>query len=213
MSWELLSEEEILATFTGVFERGWNSIKLYFMIGLPTETLDDERAIVTLVDKIRALGKEVTGRLIQIRVNASAFVPKPHTPFQWIACDSVESIEAKQRLLRKELSGPGMKLNWTDPKDSLLEAWLSRGDRRMAQIIYLAWKKGARFDAWQDQDNFAVWQEAFTEAGLDPAFYSHRTRSLDEVFPWDHIHSGVTKRFLAEDYRWSLEGKTRKDCR
>jgi radical SAM family uncharacterized protein len=208
-----ISEEQLLETARAIYSRGWQTIKLYFMIGHPSETLEDVQAIATLCKAVLHEGYKLIGKRANLHAGVSTFIPKAHTPFQWVACDSVESIQAKQRLLRNELNRPGMKLNWTDPKDSLLEAWLSRGDRRMAQVIYLAWKKGARFDAWQDQDNFAVWQEAFTEVGLDPAFYSHRTRSLDEVFPWDHILPGVTRRFLLEDYRWSLEGKTRDDCR
>ena len=128
-------------------------------------------------------------------------------------CDTIEQIQAKQRLLQRSLTGPGLKLNWTDPKDTLLEAWLSRGDRRLGQVIYGAWQRGATFDAWQDQDNFEAWMEAFKESNLDPTFYTHRKRFLDEVFPWEHINVGVTKKFLTQDYTWSLEGKTRPDCR
>ncbi len=208
-----ISEEQLLETARAIYSRGWQTIKLYFMIGHPSETLEDVQAIADLCKAVLHEGYKLIGKRANLHAGVSTFIPKAHTPFQWVACDSVESIQAKQRLLRNALNRPGMKLNWTDPKDSLLEAWLSRGDRRVAQVIYLAWKKGARFDAWQDQDNFALWQEAFVEAGLDPAFYSHRTRPLDEAFPWDHIHPGVTRRFLAQDYTWSLEGKTRDDCR
>jgi radical SAM family uncharacterized protein len=208
-----ISEEQLLETARAIYSRGWQTIKLYFMIGHPSETLADVQAIADLCKAVLHEGYKLIGKRANLHAGVSTFIPKPHTPFQWVACDSVESLQAKQRLLREALNRPGMKLNWTDPKDSLLEAWLSRGDRRLAQVIYLAWKKGARFDAWQDQDNFAVWQAAFTDAGIDPAFYSHRTRALDEVFPWEHIHPGVTRRFLAQDYQWSLEGKTRDDCR
>jgi radical SAM family uncharacterized protein len=208
-----ISEEQLLETARAIYSRGWQTIKLYFMIGHPSETLEDVQAIANLCKAVLHEGYKLIGKRANLHAGVSTFIPKAHTPFQWVACDSVESIQAKQRLLRNELNRPGMKLNWTDPKDSLLEAWLSRGDRRLSQVIYQAWKKGARFDAWQDQDNFAVWQAAFSEVGIDPAFYSHRTRPLDEVFPWDHILPGVTRRFLAEDYRWSLEGKTRDDCR
>ena len=208
-----ISEEQLLETARAIYSRGWQTIKLYFMIGHPSETLEDVQAIANLCKAVLHEGYLLIGKRASLHAGVSTFIPKPHTPFQWVACDSVESLQAKQRLLREALNRPGMKLNWTDPKDSLLEAWLSRGDRRVAQVIYQAWKKGARFDAWQDQDNFALWQEAFNEAGIDPAFYSHRTRGLDEVFPWDHIHPGVTRRFLAQDYAWSLEGKRRDDCR
>jgi radical SAM superfamily enzyme YgiQ (UPF0313 family) len=208
-----ISEEQLLETARAIYSRGWQTIKLYFMIGHPSETLADVQAIADLCNAVLHEGYKLIGKRANLHAGVSTFIPKPHTPFQWVACDSVDSIQAKQRLLRDALKRPGMKLNWTDPKDSLLEACLSRGDRRVSQVIYLAWKKGARFDAWQDQDHFAVWQEAFAEAGIDPAFYSHRTRGLDEVFPWDHILPGVTRRFLAQDYQWSLEGKTRDDCR
>ncbi len=208
-----ISEEQLLETARAIYSRGWQTIKLYFMIGHPSETLEDVQAIADLCRAVLHEGYKLIGKRANLHAGVSTFIPKAHTPFQWVACDSVESLQAKQRLLRNALNRPGMKLNWTDPKDSLLEAWLSRGDRRVAQVIYLAWKNGARFDAWQDQDNFAIWQAAFAEAGIDPAFYSHRTRALDEAFPWDHIHPGVTRRFLAQDYTWSLEGKTRDDCR
>ncbi|HVP20992.1 MAG TPA: B12-binding domain-containing radical SAM protein, partial [Anaerolineaceae bacterium] len=99
------------------------------------------------------------------------------------------------------------------PQDTLLEAWLSRGDRRMAQVIYSAWQHGAKFDAWQDEDHYDTWMAAFAENGLDPVFYTHRRRFLDEIFPWEHINIGVTKKFLTQDYTWSLDGKTRPDCR
>ncbi len=122
-------------------------------------------------------------------------------------------MRAKQTLLKKALNSPGLKLNWNDPHSTLLEAWLSRGDRRMGAVILEAWKRGAKFDAWQDQFHYDFWLEAFAACGLDPAFYTHRTRFLDEIFPWEHINIGVTKKFLTQDYTWSLEGKTRPDCR
>ena len=143
----------------------------------------------------------------------STFVPKPHTPFQWVPCDSVEQIRAKQTLLKQELRNPDIKLTWTTPEDTLLEAWLSRGDRRMAEVIFRAWQAGAKFDAWQEHFQYELWLEAFSEAGLDPAFYTHRPRSQDEIFPWDHINPGVRKKFLVEDYQMSLSSQTRPDCR
>jgi hypothetical protein len=146
-------------------------------------------------------------------VGIGTFIPKAHTPFQWVSCDSVDQIRLKLSMLKQGLHHPNLKMTWNQPEDSLLEAWLARGDRRLAEVIYRAWKKGAKFDAWQEQYRFPLWMGAFTEAGLDPAFYSHRTRDLDEILPWDHISSAVQKNYLAKDYEWSLEGRTRLDCR
>jgi hypothetical protein len=143
----------------------------------------------------------------------STFVPKPHTPFQWVACDSIEQIEAKQALLKEELRGRGLKLNWNNPFETQLEAWLSRGDRRLAEVVYQAWKHGAKFDAWGEHFNYEAWLEAFDKAGLDPIFYTHRQRPLDEVFPWEHLSTTLRKKFLTQDYMWSLEGRIRIDCR
>ncbi|MBE3144857.1 MAG: TIGR03960 family B12-binding radical SAM protein, partial [Planctomycetes bacterium] len=208
-----ISEQQLLETARAIYSRGWHTIKLYFMIGHPSETLDDVQAIADLCKAVLAEGRKIIGRRAELHAGVSTFVPKAQTPFQWVACDTVDSIKAKQKLLMKQLSGPGMKFNWTDPQVTMLESWLSRGDRRLSQVVYLAWKKGAHFDAWQDEFNYTAWQEAFEEAGLDPAFYTHRQRSMDEIFPWDHINAGVTKSFLKADYRMSLDGILRADCR
>jgi len=208
-----ISEQQLLETARAIYSRGWHTIKLYFMIGHPSETMDDVQAISDLCKVVLAEGRKIIGRRAELHAGVTTFVPKAQTPFQWVACDTVDSIKAKQKLLMKQLSGPGMKFNWTDPQVTMLESWLSRGDRRLSQVVYLAWKKGAHFDAWQDEFNFSAWQEAFEEAGLDPAFYTHRQRSMDEIFPWDHINAGVTKSFLKADYRMSLNGILRADCR
>jgi len=208
-----ISTQALMDVTRAIYERGWTTIKLYFMIGHPSETLEDVQAIADLCKAVLAAGRKVIGNRANLHAGVSTFVPKPHTPFQWVPCDSVEQIQAKQQLLRRNLNGPGMKYSWTSPQDTLLEAWLSRGDRRMADVIYSAWRNGAKFDAWQDQFRFPAWESAFAEHGLDPAFYTHRERFIDEIFPWEHISSGVKKSFMAQDYRWSLEGKTRPDCR
>jgi hypothetical protein len=143
----------------------------------------------------------------------STFVPKPQTPFQWVSVDTRENIIAKQALLKRELRDQNIKVSWTEPDDSLLEAWLTRGDRRMAEVVYSAWKMGAKFDAWTDQRRAAIWAAAFAEYGLDQSFYTYRQRRTDEVFPWDHITAAVRKNFLFQDFRQSLEGMIRVDCR
>ncbi len=204
---------QLLETARAIYSRGWTTIKLYFMIGHPSETLEDVQAIADLCKAVLAEGRKVLKGRANLNAGVSTFVPKPHTPFQWAPCDTREQIEAKQQLLRRELRVPGLKLNWTSPDETMLEAWLSRGDRRLSDVIYAAWQRGARFDAWQDQFKFSAWQEAFNEAGLNPDFYTHRQRALDEVFPWDHITSGVRKSFLRQDYEMSLRSELRADCR
>lgn len=208
-----ISTEQLLETARGIYGRGWSTIKLYFMIGHPLETLEDVQAIADLCKQVIAEGRKIIGKRANLHAGVSTFVPKPHTPFQWVPCDTPEQIRLKQDLLRRDLRGPGLKLNWTDPEETLLEAWLSRGDRRIAEVIYLAWKKGAKFDAWQDQFNYSLWEQAFQEAGLDPNFYTHRLREEKEIFPWDHIFAGVRKAYLLSEYRASAIQKFQHDCR
>lgn len=207
-----ISTQQLLDTVKAIYSRGWTTIKLYFMIGHPSETMEDVKAIAELCKTVIAIGTKTIGRRAKLNVGVSTFVPKPHTPFQWVACDPPEIIEAKQQLLRQEMRAPGMKFNWTDPKETLMEAWLSRGDRRMAQVIETAWRNGAKFDAWQEHENSAFWLAAFEKHQLDPAFYVHRQRLLDEVLPWDHISTGVKKSFLIRDYQASMSGELSADC-
>lgn len=208
-----ISEELLLDTARQIYSRGWHTIKLYFMIGHPTERSEDVQAIGDLSKKVLAIGKEEIGNRAKVHVSVSTFVPKPHTPFQWVGVDTQQEIHDKIDLLQKEVRGKGLKLNWNRPQETHFEAWLSRGDRRLAEVIFKAWENGARFDAWQEHFNFEAWLSAFQAAGLDPEFYSTRERETDEDFPWDHIHTGVKKSFLLQDYRWSKEGKIRPDCR
>ena len=208
-----VSTEQLLETARAIYSRGWHTIKLYFMIGHPSETLEDVQAIADLVKMVREEGRKIIGGRAKVHAGVSTFVPKPHTPFQWVPCDTMEQIRAKQDLLRRQARGKGVKLNWNNPRETMLEAWLSRGDRRMAAVVYGAWRRGAKFDAWHEHLRYDAWLEAFAEAGLDPAFYTHRRREIDEIFPWEHLSIAVRKRFLAQDYLWSREQKTRIDCR
>ncbi|MCS6906246.1 MAG: B12-binding domain-containing radical SAM protein, partial [Anaerolineales bacterium] len=208
-----ISTQSLLETARAIFENGWSTIKLYFMIGHPQETLEDVQAIVDLSKQILSLGKKIIGHRAQIHVSVSTFIPKPHTPFQWVPCDTPENIQQKLSLLQNSLRGKNLKLTWNPPEATFLEAWLSRGDRRLAQVIYLAWKYGAKFDAWNDQRRIDAWLRAFRDCGLSPEFYTHRPRPIDEAFPWDHIDTGVRKEFLLQDYLLSLRQQTRADCR
>ena len=208
-----ISEDELLKTAAAAFDRGWTGLKLYFMLGLPGETMEDIEDIIDLVDKVRTLGRTTKGRTPQIRINLSTFVPKPHTPFQWVAQDSEEGLSAKHELLKQGLGRKGTKLSWQDPEVSLLEAAISRGDRRLGKVIYHAWELGCTFDSWGEHFNYQNWLRAFEEAGLEPGFYAQRQRSLDELLPWAHIDVGVTAAFLKQEYQHSLNSEETADCR
>jgi radical SAM superfamily enzyme YgiQ (UPF0313 family) len=208
-----LAEESLLDTAATAFERGWTNLKLYFMVGLPTETAEDVESIVHLVEKVRAVGKKASGKKPVIRVSVATFIPKPHTPYQWAAQLSEPDLEIRHSILQKGLHYKNTRLSWENPETSLLEACLSRGDRRTGRVIYTAWKSGCKFDAWSEHFRYKNWLEAFRESGLEPGFYAHRERSLDEVLPWSHIDSGVSIDFLKAEYRRSTEGLTTQDCR
>ena len=211
---KFIPDEEIINTTREIYRRGWTTIKLYFMIGHPSETLEDVQAIADLCKRVLAEGRKVIGMKAKLNAGVSTFVPKSQTPFQWVSCDTPEQIRAKQALLRRELGRDrNIKLSLTRAEDSFLEAWLSRGDRRMAEVVYSAWKNGSKFDAWGEGQRYDAWMHAFEEHGLDPLFYTHRQRRTDEVFPWEHITAAVRKNFLFQDFRQSLEGQIRVDCR
>jgi radical SAM family uncharacterized protein len=206
-------DEQLLNVAHEVYSRGWVTIKLYFMIGHPSETLEDVQGIVNLSRAVLAEGRKVHGKKATVNVGVSTFVPKPHTPFQWVPVDTREQIRAKHDVLQRGLRTAGLHLRWNKYDETLLESFLSRGDRRLGPVIQRAWELGTRFDAWQEFHNPAAWQQAFAEAGLDMGFYTHRPRSVDELFPWDHIDVAVKKKFLFEDFIMSQHGETRQDCR
>jgi radical SAM family uncharacterized protein len=210
---KVLAEASLLETAAAAFERGWTGLKLYFMVGLPTETTEDVESIVSLVDKVRAEGRKASGKKPTLRISVGTFVPKPHTPFQWSAQEAAASLKAKHEILQRGLNRKGTRLSWQDPSTSLLEAALSRGDRRLGKVIYNAWKLGCRFDAWSEHFSCDKWLQAFNEAGLIPDFYAYRERSLDEVLPWSHIDSGISDEFLKRELQRVMEGKGTPDCR
>jgi radical SAM family uncharacterized protein len=208
-----IPEEELFKTAATAFERGWKTLKLYFMLGLPTETKEDIESIVQLVNKVHALGKTIPGKRPQIRVSLSTFIPKPHTPFQWAAQESEQQLNTKHEIVKAGLRRKGIRLSWQEPKSSLLEAVLSRGDRRLGRAIHRAWQLGAAFDGWSEHFNYEIWLKAFDESGIDPAFYAQRQRSLDEPLPWGHIDIGVSTDFLKREYKRAIEGRETPDCR
>lgn len=208
-----LDEDVFYETVRKVFEHGWLSLKLYFMIGLPTETMEDVEAILDVGRKVQQIGKQVKGNRIRVHLGVGTFIPKPHTPFQWHPVDSMDTIQEKLDFLKAGTRKLGIKLSYNIPSSTMLEAWLSRGDKRLGEVIHSAWQNGAKFDAWNERFDERAWLTAFETQGLSPDFYAFRQKSEDEVLPWDHIGIGVTKSFLLRDLHWSQEGKTRPDCR
>jgi radical SAM family uncharacterized protein len=207
-----ISENTLVQTAAAVFGKGWTNLKLYFMMGLPTETDDDVKEIARLVDLVMAVGR-AEKRFPNIRISLSTFVPKPHTPFQWSPQDSEAVLQHKNEVLKQVMPRKNVSLSWSEPKVSLLEAALSRGDRRLARVIYRAWELGSTFDAWGEHFKWDNWSRAFAENGLDPAFYANRERDLDELLPWDHIDIGITPAYLKQEYKKSLKGLETGNCR
>jgi radical SAM family uncharacterized protein len=203
-----ITDDEVISAIEAAWERGWKNVKLYFMIGLPTETDDDVQDIVHLVRRIRKIG---SGRL-NVKVNASTFVPRPHTPYQWVAQASPDYLAPKHEMLKSGLRRAGVQVSWQSPEVSMLEGVLARGDRRLSKVILRAWQLGARFDAWSEHFNDEIWRQAFAECGIDPDFYATRERALDEVFPWSHIDTGISVDFLKREYERTTLGEATPNC-
>lgn len=203
-----ISDEAILETLAAFLNKGWSKLKLYFMLGLPGETVDDVYSIVQLVAKIRGLRG-----ILRLQIGTSVLIPKPHTPCQWVAQETEEQLLPKFEILKRGLRGQQVRLSWPDPRSSQIEAALSRGDRRLGQVLYHAWQSGAKFDAWGDYFDYGKWLDAFGRCGLEPSFYANRERPLDEVLPWQHIDIGVSTRFLQEEYRKLWRDEQTPDCR
>ncbi len=208
-----VSEEQILGSARRVFARKWNHMKCYFMIGLPTETEEDLRGIMETSTRCLEAGESVREDRRRPRVicSVSSFVPKPHTPFQWAAMEGMTLLGEKQRWLRAEAKRRRLELKWHDPSASWLEGILSRGDRRLADLVELAYEKGCRFDSWDERFRFELWKEAIEELGIDERPYL-ATLPVDAPLPWDHIDPGLTKDFLAQEYRRSLRGQLSPPC-
>ena len=208
-----IPEAQLLETADEIFRRGWRTIKLYFMIGHPRETLDDVGAIAELARAVLLLGRRHHGRRARVNLGISTFIPKPHTPFQWSPLDTLDQINAKLQVLKQNTAGPGLEMKWNAPQETLLEALLGRGDRRLGEVIQHAWELGAKFDGWHEYFDFERWLAALDRTGLTLDFYTYRPRALDEPLPWDHIETGVAKSYLQEEFRRSQQGEMQPDCR
>ncbi len=211
-----VTEEDLLRSCRTAFSGGWNTVKLYFMLGLPTETDEDVLGIADLAQKVYRVWREVSpnrSRGVRITVSTACFVPKPHTPFQWEAQVTGEEYMRRVKLLRENMRIKSISYSWHDPETSFLEAVFSRGDRRLADVLERAWRNGAKFDAWSEYFSLQRWLDAFAACDLDPAFYANRERSRDEVFPWSALSDGVDTEFLWRERERCFETLTTPDCR
>ncbi len=212
-----VTDEDLMNSVTQAFELGWDNVKLYFMIGLPTETEEDLDGIADLARRVRACYLDINrgkqAHRLKITVSTSSFVPKPFTPFQWVAQDSIDLLRQKQELLRDKLRIKSVTYDWHDSELSFLEAVFARGDRRLGKVLLKAWEMGCKFDGWAECFNYPAWQEAFRTSEIEPEFYANRLRDKQEVLPWDHIDVGVTKAFLWREYEKALRGELTPDCR
>ncbi len=211
-----VTEEDLLNTCRIAFEGGWNTVKLYYMLGLPTETDEDIIGIAEMADRVLHCWRQyskVKSRGVRITISTSCFIPKPHSPFQWEAQISPEEYLRRVNLLRASIKARNVVYNWHDAETSFIEAALSRGDRKVADVVEAVWRKGGRLEAWSDFFSYDRWISSFAEADLDPAFYASRERSTDEVLPWDMINVGVRKQHLIREREKAYSAELSPDCR
>lgn len=212
-----VTEEEVIKTCTKAFDNGWTTVKLYFMMGLPTETMEDIEGIANLgMEVIHAFYNNPNrqkGTGLQVNISCSSFIPKPFTPFQWEPEDTMESLKAKQKHLLESIPSKKIKVSYHETPTSLLEGVLARGDRRLSAVLYSAYKKGCKFDSWDEHFKFDAWMEAFEENNLDPYFYTQRRRDFSEVLPWDHLDYGISRKFLERENIKAHENETTPHCR
>ncbi|MBQ9486260.1 MAG: TIGR03960 family B12-binding radical SAM protein [Selenomonadaceae bacterium] len=209
-----VTEKNLLDACAAAFEKGWKTVKLYFMMGLPTETDEDIAGIADLAQKVANLYREITKRRdVKVTLSVACFVPKPFTPFQWYGQISLAEFERRQQFLKSLIRDKAITYNYHSAKVSVLEGIIARGDRRLAKVIETAWRNGAKFDGWSDLFNFDAWQSAFETCGIDGAYFNERERKIFEPLAWDHTSPGVSKNYLAEEFEKAQEGQTTADCR
>lgn len=209
-----VTEDDLITSLSAAYRQGWKSVKLYFMIGLPTETDEDIIGIARLAKRAVDLYQEVKGRRgVKVTISVSCFVPKPFTPFQWFGQNTMEEFHRKQQLLKEHITDKSIRYTYHEAKVSLLEGVLARGDRKLSHLIFEAWKAGAKFDGWTELFNYDAWRNAFDLTGIDADEYNTRIRSFNEPLPWEHTTPGVDKAFLLREYKKALEERLTGDCR
>ncbi len=207
-----ITEEELFNAVEAAFASGWNSVKLYFMLGLPGETEADLEGTLELLARVKAIGSRRSRRAVEVRASLACFVPKAHTPFQWRSQNSITQLEEKRRyMLKRKIKN--VKLSFHDSETSMLEGVIARGDRRLGAVIEQAWRSGCKFDGWSEYFRFEKWLEAFAGCAIDPAFYVERTRPYSELFPWDFIDTGISKDYLAGENELANTAICTPDCR
>lgn len=212
-----VTQDEVIRTCTKAFDNGWTTVKLYFMMGLPTETMEDIEGIANLgMEVIHAFYKNPNrqkGTGVQVNISCASFIPKPFTPFQWESEDNMDSLKAKQKHLLESIPTKKIKVSFHETPTSLIEGVLARGDRRLNAVILDAYKNGCKFDSWDDRFNFDGWMNAFEKNDVDPHFYTQRQRDFSELLPWDHLDYGVSRKFLEKENLKAHENKTTPHCR
>ena len=207
-----VTDADLDAALEAAFAHGWQKVKLYFMMGLPGETDEDLSGIVELAERAASIGRRHTKRA-QINVSVAGFVPKGHTPFQWVAQSTREELARKGAFMKRQIRSRAISFKYHESAQSFIEGVLARGDRRVGCAILEAWRLGERFDSWSETFSLDRWMQAFANTGVDPVWYAQRTRAENEAFPWDHIDAGVSKAFLLREYRRSQQAQTTPDCR
>ena len=213
-----VTEEEIIRTVSTAYAGGYTSVKLYFMMGLPTETMEDIECIAKTAQMVVDLFYQSPARMkggkgIQVSISCACFVPKPHTPFEFEPQDTIEQLKEKQRHLLRSITSKKIRVSYHDADVSFLEGVIARGDRRLCDLIYEAWKNGCNLDGWSEHLKINVWRETMVRLGIDPHFYANRKREFDEIMPWDHLDFGVTKKHLVKENKLAYGDVSSLNCR
>lgn len=208
--------EEIEKTCTLAFDAGYTSVKLYFMMGLPTETLEDIEGIAQTAQRVVELfyqnPNRPKGKSVQVSISVACFVPKPHTPFEFVPQDTQEALQKKQQHLLHSVKSRKISVSYHDSRTSFLEAVFAKGDRRLGAVLLEAFRRGCYFDSWEEHFRFDTWMQVFRDMGVDPAFYANRALGFDETLPWDHLDYGVTKQYLIREYEKAMQARTTQPC-
>ena len=208
--------EEIEKTCTLAFDAGYTSVKLYFMMGLPTETLEDIEGIAQTAQRVVELfyqnPNRPKGKSVQVSISVACFVPKPHTPFEFVPQDTQEALQKKQQHLLHSVKSRKISVSYHDSRTSFLEAVFAKGDRQLGAVLLEAFRRGCYFDSWEEHFRFDTWMQVFRDMGVDPAFYANRALGFDETLPWDHLDYGVTKQYLIREYEKAMQARTTQPC-
>jgi radical SAM superfamily enzyme YgiQ (UPF0313 family) len=207
-----IDDNNLFEAIKSAYQNGWNLIKLYFIIGLPGETEEDIYAISEMINKASNISRDIVGCPGNVNVTVSPFTPKPHTPFQWVEMDSIETFRAKQRIIKERVTARGVKLKFHKCERNVLEGMFARGDRRLGKVIINAWQAGCKFDSWDETFDFTKWMQVIEKSGINPDFYTRRKRAIGEILPWSHINCGISQDVLLRERNDAVELIANKKC-